>query len=425
MQQVQDEAPIDQTDEAASAARASSPGPLAPADFRWLSTPSPLLEQTARWLAPLRQAVLIFGISRLTLALITYVSFVLFNAPTYSPGSVGVGTLFQSWDQWDAKWYLGIAQHGYYTINQTAFFPLYPLLIHLGTLPFGGAGAYVIGLVISNLAFLGALWAFLSLAGQECGRRVAARSAWYLALFPTALFLFAPYSESLFLLLTITCFLALRREYWLLAGLLGFLAALTRSAGILLVLPFAVEYLGRRHWQWRKIRADALPIALIPAGLGLYAGFCWLRFGDPLSFSHVQAHWGRVLNLPWIGLWRQAAGLWQAAPASFFQAHDLLDLGATLFVIFFLWRGWRRLPLSYSLYALALLATMLLFPGGGATGYLDPLASNQRFALEVFPAFLTLGLLVRRPTTHQALLVVFSGLLAVLSLVFITGRWFV
>jgi hypothetical protein len=74
---------------------------------------------------------------------------------------------------------------------------------------------------------------------------------------------------------------------------------------------------------------------------------------------------------------------------------------------------------------LALLVTMLLFPGGGHTGYLDPLASNQRFALEVFPAFLTLGLLARRPTTHQALLVVFSGLLAVLSLVFMTGRWFV
>ncbi|HEY7125651.1 MAG TPA: mannosyltransferase family protein [Ktedonobacterales bacterium] len=426
MPQVQDKAPIDQTDESSAAASALAPGRVDAADFGWLREPAPVVKRTtALRQTPLLQALVIFGVSRLLFVLITYVGFVLFNASTYSHASVGVGNLLQSWDQWDAKWYLEIAQHGYYTINQTAFFPLYPLLIYLGTLPFGGAGAYVVGLVVSNLAFFGAIWAFLTLAEQECGRKVAARSAWYLALFPTALFLFAPYSESLFLLLAITCFLAMRRERWWLAGILGLLAALTRSAGVLLALPFAIEYLGRRNWQWRRVQADVLSIALIPAGLGLYATFCWLRFGDPLSFSHVQAHWGRAISLPWTGLWRQVVGLWQAAPASFFQVHDLLDLGATLFVAFLLWRGWRRLPRSYSLYALALLVTMLLFPGGGHTGYLDPLASNQRFALEVFPAFLTLGLLARRPTTHQALLVVFSGLLAVLSLVFMTGRWFV
>jgi hypothetical protein len=429
MQQVQDEAPIDQSVEGASAASVLPPKPPGPADPGLLSAsssaPSPALESPTRWQASLRQAALLFGVSRLIFILITYVSFVLLNSSTYDRASVGVGNLLQSWNQWDAKWYLGIALHGYSTITQTAFFPLYPLLIHLGTLPFGGAGAYAVGLIISNLACFGAFWALLVLAGQEAGRAAAARAVWYLALFPTALFLFAPYNESLFLLLTITCFLALRRERWWLAGVLGLLAALTRSAGVFLVLPLAVEYLGRRGWQWRRIRVDALSIALIPAGLGLYAGYCWLRFGDPLAFSHVQVHWGRVFSAPWTGLWRQLVGLWQAAPASFFQVHDLLDLGATLLVICLLWRGWRLLPRSYSLYALVLLGTMLLFPGGGATGYLDPLASNQRFALEVFPAFLTLGLLVRRPSTHQALLVTFAGLLAVLSLVFMTGRWLV
>lgn len=425
MQRVQDEIPVNQPDEGALAASVLSPKPPVPADLSGLRAAAPTVEQPAQRQPLLRQAVLIFGASRLLLLLVSYVGLVLFNASTYSLASVGVGNILGSWNQWDAKWYLGIAQQGYHTINQAAFFPLYPLLIHLATLPFGGAGAYAAGLIISNLACLGAVWAFLVLAQQEFGQSVAYRAAWYLAFFPTAFFFFAPYNESLFLLLTVTCFLALRRERWWLAGALGLLAALTRSAGIFLVLPFVLEYLGRRGWQWRRIRADALSIALIPAGLALYAGYCWLRFDDPLAFSHAQSHWDRLLSAPWVGLWRQVVGLWQAAPASFFQVHDLLDLGATLLVIFLLWRGWRRLPLSYSLYALALLGTMLLFPGGGSTGYLDPLASNQRFALEVFPAFLTLGLLVRRPSTHQALLVIFSGLLAVLSLVFLTGRWLV
>ena len=83
--------------------------------------------------------------------------------------------------------------------------------------------------------------------------------------------------------------------------------------------------------------------------------------------------------------------------------------------------GWRRLPLSYSLYAAALLATFLLFP----LAFRDTLEANQRFALEVFPAFMTLGLLARRPATQQAIVILFTGLLALLSLVFITGRWLV
>jgi Gpi18-like mannosyltransferase len=416
MQQVEDEA----LDKAPTEHVDAEPEAEPKLEHTWLHFPTAALRQPT-----LRQAALVFGISRLLLVLTSYVGFVLFNVAKYASASVGVGNLLQSWNQWDAKWYLGIAQQGYQDVTQTAFFPLYPLLIHLGTLPFGDASAYVVGMVVSNLACFGVLWTFGALAAREAGPAVASRAVWYLAFFPTALFLFAPYNESLFLLFAITCFLALRRERWWLAGALGLLAALTRTAGVFLVLPFAAEYLGQRAWQWRKLRTDALALLLIPAGLGLYAWYCWARFGDPLAFSHAQTHWDRLLSAPWTGLWRQVVGVWQAAPASFFQVHDLLDLAATLFVILLLWLGWRRLPLSYSLFTLALLATMLLFPGGGSTGYLDPLASNQRFALEVFPAFLTLGLLVRRPTTHQVLLVVFSALLAVLTLVFISGRWLV
>ncbi len=380
--------------------------------------PSPALQET----------LILFGVTRLMLALVTYVGYVLFNASKFSQNSVGVSHLLLSWNQWDASWYAGIARFGYQNPVQTAFFPLYPLLIRVGTLQSGvpdAGSVYLVGWLISNLAFFFALWALRVLAERECGPEAASRAAVYLAVFPTALYFFAPYNESLFVLLTVTCFLALRSQRWWLAGTLGLLASLTRSSGIFLALPFAVEYLSQRQWRWRLVRADALAVGLIPAGQILYMAYCWARFDDPLAYAHAQIHWDRLLNWPWAGLWQQIVGLWQAAPASFFQVHDLLDLSATLFVMGLLIWGWQRLPRSYSLYALLLLATMLLFPGGGATRYLDPLASNQRFALEVFPVFLTLGLLVRRPLTHQAIVIVFTGLLAVLSLVFITGRWLV
>jgi len=376
----------------------------------------------------LRQTLVLFGVTRLLLALVTYFDYVLLNVGKYSLASVGVQRLLFSWNHWDALWYEGIARAGYEQATQTAFFPLYPLLVRLGTLQGDTPDAgwfYFSGLLISNLAFFFALWALRVLAERECGPETASRAVVYLAVFPTALYFFAPYNESLFVFLTVACFLALRRERWWLAGTLGLLASATRSAGLFLILPFAVEYLSRRKWQWRRVRADALAVMLIPGGQALYSLYCWMRFGDPLAYAHAQIHWDRVLNWPWTGLWRQVVGLWQAEPASFFQAHDLLDLAATLFVLVLLVLGWRRLPRSYSLYTLLLLATMVLLPGGGATGYLDPLASNQRFALEVFPAFMTLGLLVKRPATHQALVIVFTGLLAALSMVFLSGRWLV
>jgi Gpi18-like mannosyltransferase len=369
----------------------------------------------------LRQTLFLFGVTRLLFVLITYFGYVLFNAGQYSPDSVGVSNLLHSWARWDALRYLEIARHGYTSPIQTAFFPLYPLLIRIGTLPFGGAGAYTIGLLVSNVAFFFALWALRVLAEEVCGPEAASRAPMYLALFPTALFFFAPYNESLFLLLALGCFLALRRGRWLLAGGLGLLATLTRSAGLFLAVPFAVEYLSQHEGHWRRWRLDALAVGLIPAGLVIYGCYCWLQFGDPLAFVHAQAHWGRSLSWPWVGIWNNLYILTWIAPASFFQAHNVLDLAATVMMIALVALGWRRLPFSYSLYAAALLVNFLLFP----LAFNDLLASNQRFALEVFPAFLTLGLLVRRPATHQAIVILFTGLLALLSLVFITGRWLV
>ena len=36
--------------------------------------------------------------------------------------------IFGAFDQWDATWFLRIAQHGYDTKQSASFFPLYPLL---------------------------------------------------------------------------------------------------------------------------------------------------------------------------------------------------------------------------------------------------------------------------------------------------------
>ena len=70
-----------------------------------------------------------------------------------------------------------------------------------------------------------------------------------------------------------------------------------------------------------------------------------------------------------------------------------------------------------------LLFFYLLSPGLAKT---DVLLSNQRFVLEMFPAFITLAMLgIKHPRLHQALMLVFPALLATLSVLFIMNRWMV
>jgi len=144
-------------------------------------------------------------------------------------------TFLEIWARWDAEWYLLIAAEGYdssdhferfavpYERAATAgFLPLYPLMIRTLAPVFGGVGA---GVLISNLALLGALVLLYRLAaaearpGAERATGLAACAA--LLVYPSSLFLSAVYAESLFLLLSLATFAAARRGSFAAAGLTG------------------------------------------------------------------------------------------------------------------------------------------------------------------------------------------------------------
>src|SRR6266852_8845230 len=192
---------------------------------------------------PTRDIILLFVATRLLLVMVTYFGYILLVVPKDSTIPVNMISLLTSWNHWDAANYVRIAQYGYQRIYDTAFFPLFPLLISGIAHLLGGEGwSYLlVGTILTNAALLGALFVLYQLAVEAKGEQVARRTLLYLCIFPTAFFFFAPYNESLFLLFTAGTFLAMRRQRWWIAGLLGLLAALTRSAGILLFIPYIVE----------------------------------------------------------------------------------------------------------------------------------------------------------------------------------------
>jgi Gpi18-like mannosyltransferase len=128
------------------------------------------------------------------------------NDPAYiSPmiyKGVAVETIswLEPWQRWDTPQYQAIAMRGYAAFDTALFTPpLFPFLMSSAA-PFFGGDTLASGLFIAGLAFLGCLLAVFQITRYEYGDEVIAfRSALFLAIFPTAFFLSAAYSESLFL----------------------------------------------------------------------------------------------------------------------------------------------------------------------------------------------------------------------------------
>jgi mannosyltransferase PIG-V len=195
-------------------------------------------------------------------------------------------------DRWDAAWFERIAVEGYGSGEFTAAsFPAYPLATSAVSLL--GLGTLWAALLVSNLAFLGALIVLYALTELEYSTRVARRTVLLVALFPTSFFFLAPLSESLFLLLTVLAFWFVRRGRSEAGGLSGGLAAATRSVGIVLLPALLLE-----AWASRKGFLTALLVALGPMLYGIY----WLTQGDMLRPITAQAHWERSLELPFVPL---------------------------------------------------------------------------------------------------------------------------
>lgn len=388
--------------------------------------------------APISDILWLFLGTRLLLITGTYLSYILFPVPPhiYPNTPVDLTGLLASWNNWDAYRFLHIAQYGYQGILDTPFFPLFPLLTRGFALLFGDQSYAITGILISNAALLGVLFVLYQLAQEALGEQASRRVLLYLCIFPTAFFFFAAYNESLFLLTTSGAFLAMRRRKWWLAGLLGLLAAMTRTAGVMLTLPFLYEVWANRTLpidqeqrpglvrQLFALVPTAWPVLLIPLGTIGYCIFCWLTFGNPLAFATVQSNWGRVTTFPWVGLADALIGLFHSQPfGSFSEAHILLDMAATLGAITLAILSWRALRPGYAIWITLLVSFMLISP---ALTQADTLQSNQRFILEMFPAFLVLANLgVKHPRLHYICMLTFPFLQAIMAALFVLNRWMV
>ena len=396
----------------------------------------------------LRRALLVAAGTRATLFLVAFASAAIIGVPSPAwtrrfPAGAEVfhgafGWLFNPWAHWDGSWYIKIAQYGYSSADGTAaFFPLYPLLLRVVGYVFGG-NLVIAGIVISLACYAAVIVVLHRLVALDFGEQTAFRATLYLSIFPTAFFFQAVYGESLFLLTALLCIYWCRTAHWRLAGLAALLATLTRSIGILLIVPMAVMYLQSIDWSWRRLDSRAASLLLPPEGLLMWMAYLALAFGNPVLFLTSQSQWHRGLATPNYALWHGLESVVQGLRQLFSgqSAHlywpvegngspfALANVNITAFLItaaacVLLLYGARRLPVAYTIWSLLAIAFPLLFPNT-----YQPLYSMPRFVLAAFPIFIALALFTqRRPRAHVAVVAVSSVVLLALTVQFAIFAW--
>lgn len=373
------------------------------------------------WRRILLEAIGVFLVTRLAYTVVTYFA-VIFSISSVSHMNVPKVAFpyLIVWETGDVSNYVAIAVRGYTHDFMTAFFPLYPLLIHIFSLGHGGPVALAVAMIISNLGSLAALVGLGLLAAHEYGPSVSMPAIRALVAFPLAFFLVMGYADNLFLALVIFAFFFARRGAWGKVIACVFVSALLRPTGVTLILPLLWEYGRQQGWWaalWATLRRSQTParassraparslaqrlqqfilypmglVVAAPAGIALFAAYCWSVFGNPLTFLQVQQsyYFRRPTSLP-AALLYLAQTLFRFRLLSFLEARNLIDLAPLVIFIaltvFAIAR--RQLSVMYLLYLAGVFYADLAAPMIGRT---VPFPSVGRHMLLAVPLFLLLG----------------------------------
>lgn len=298
--------------------------------------------------------------------------------------------------RWDSGWYYKIALRGYsYSPtslqNTVGFYPLYPLLMR-AVAALTRAPVFQAGIAISLISLGGALWLLSDLVRKRGGEQDILFVVGSMLAFPAAFFFAACYTESLFLLATVATTWSANRRMWILCGVAGAAACLTRFNGCLIAIPIAAYAASSLRQRDKADFHGALgALAATFAGAVTFPIYLWYRWGDPLLYIHDKTRGWPSLEI--------------GNPARFFTMLDSaiegvfrnpgaggklllgLELAALLMALLslpvLLRGGWR----PEGLYVVATLALLI------ASGNIDGI---HRYVLVLFPCFVPVGGFLRR-----------------------------
>ncbi|OPX90174.1 MAG: Mannosyltransferase (PIG-V) [Pelotomaculum sp. PtaB.Bin104] len=332
-----------------------------------------------------------------------------------------------SWFIQDSPHYICVAENGYQSSGYDSifivFYPLYPYLIKVVNIFIDNY--YFAGLIISNCFFVIACYYLYKLVSLEYNDEYLSRNALYLLiLFPFSFFMNIIYTESLFLTLSTMVFYYARKQKWVISGVCGMLAALTKNQGLLLFIPIFLELLLSekattllRHKKKKELAtylAKRVPCAFLPlAGFGAYLLINKVVTGEWFKFLQYQKeNWGNTM-------WLFANSI-KHSFLSFFD-HDFVyvigtyapQLGLFFIVLFMILFSISKIRITYTLYSLI----YLIFSYSPSA-----LLSGPRYITGMAPIYIYVALLAEKNHRLKNLLS-YSSIIFLLffSLTFVGG----
>jgi hypothetical protein len=321
------------------------------------------------------------------------------------------------WLYWDSYRLQSIARYGYFGAqghfipDQVAFLPGFPIVlsvVHVLIRQWTAAG-----LLVSFVAGGLAVVALARICDNYYAPRAGRNAVLFLVTSPASVFLALGYTESLFLAMSLSCWLAVRRGRWTTAVWLAGLAAFTRVNGLFLCVAVLIEILRTGHG--RRVRAIATFVpALLP--LAGYEIYLWANTGNWLAWQHVEtAGWQRQLTNPITAFettWNAAFGHEFAAVGSFpFQVEILAALAGLAVTGMLLWRR-RWAEAAYAGLTIAALATSIWYE------------SIPRALLLLWPLWCGLAAIsVRRPWIGHIYVALCVPVAVTIGLLYMNGSW--
>ena len=366
----------------------------------------------------LKIALLIALVAKLAIYIIGYTA-AYSTAIGQGYSTAPLGLFLNMFNHWDGPHYLYLAQYGYTNqgdpANFIVFFPLYPLIVRLFTPNFDYVS--LSGMIVSAVLSLAAVVYLFKLVKLDYNDSIAKKAVLFLCVFPTAYFMSAPFTESLFLLLVIASLYYARNANWAAAGILGCLSALTRIGGLVLLPALLVEYFRQRyqgHWKFKAPDPKILLLLLPAVGFLIYLGINYVVMGDFFSFMTIQ----RVHFYETFGPIDGFLGAWNWPSHSTYPDSITIGYAQVIFAAFGLAMVGAALKLklraSYQVY---------MFLTWGVSVATSFWISVPRYVLTMFPLFIVLGLVSTKKTVAAAVLAVSCMGLFFFTWLFGTGAW--
>jgi Gpi18-like mannosyltransferase len=341
---------------------------------------------------------LLWGLVRVVSLIVVPLAFHFRPPGTRTTAAAGLkGLLLAPWYSWDVRYYVEVVRNGYRAGSPTAnFHPLYPWISALVAVVI--REPLVSLLLVSSIAGLLLTIAFYRLARLDCNEQQAWHATALLLCWPASVALFLPYTEALFLLLSVYCLFAARQQRFWLAAFFGALATLTRQQGLFLVLPLAWEIWEASGRRWSTALRNSLSLLFIPAAYALWVVYRSFAINDvhpdfssiqtflhtvmisPTSYEITEKH---AFLPPWLTIWNGLGAFWrnQVSPYAFIDL--LLSAGFIALLVL----SWRYLRTSDRLYCLALVLVSLSFYAADE----NPFLAMPRHMVLAVPVFIALA----------------------------------